>query len=72
MIVFPPQFPSLLKPICIFFEGKTNGGVSDIPWTSDGTYGIKGFGVSIYDWGKALAGEYTATITYTAEVVVEQ
>ena len=23
------------------------------------------------DWGKALAGEYTATITYTAEVVVE-
>lgn len=24
------------------------------------------------DWGKALAGEYTATITFTAEVVVEQ
>ena len=23
------------------------------------------------DWGKALAGEYTATITFTAEVVVE-
>ena len=23
-------------------------------------------------WGKALAGEYTATITYTAEVVVEE
>lgn len=24
------------------------------------------------NWGKALAGEYTATITFTAEVVVEQ
>ena len=24
------------------------------------------------DWSKALAGEYTATITYTAEVVVEE
>ena len=24
------------------------------------------------DWGRALAGEYTATITFTAEVVVEQ
>jgi len=24
------------------------------------------------DWGKALAGEYTATITFTAEVVVEE
>lgn len=27
--------------------------------------------VSSEDWGKALAGEYTATITFTAEVVVE-
>lgn len=24
------------------------------------------------DWGKAMAGEYTATITFTAEVVVEE
>lgn len=24
------------------------------------------------DWGKALAGEYTSTITFTAEVVVEE
>ena len=28
--------------------------------------------VDSVDWGKALAGEYTATITFTAEVVVEQ
>jgi hypothetical protein len=28
--------------------------------------------VTSADWGKALAGEYTATITYTAEVVVEE
>ena len=28
--------------------------------------------ISSDDWGKALAGEYTATITFTAEVVVEQ
>ena len=27
--------------------------------------------VNSADWGKALAGEYTATITFTAEVVVE-
>ena len=27
--------------------------------------------ISSEDWGKALAGEYTATITFTAEVVVE-
>jgi type 1 fimbria pilin len=28
--------------------------------------------VPVNNWGKALAGEYTATITFTAEVVVEQ
>lgn len=28
--------------------------------------------VNSADWGMALAGEYTATITFTAEVVVEQ
>lgn len=29
------------------------------------------FNANSDDWGKALAGEYTATITFTAEVVVE-
>lgn len=24
------------------------------------------------DWGKGLAGQYTSTITFTAEVVVEE
>lgn len=28
--------------------------------------------VASEDWGKALAGDYTATITFTAEVVVEE
>lgn len=34
----------------------------------------KGFSIEIRsdDWGKALAGEYTSTITFTAEVVVEE
>ena len=34
----------------------------------------KGFSVEILsdDWGKALAGEYSTTITFTCEVVVEE
>ena len=28
--------------------------------------------VNSEDWGKALGGEYSATITFTCEVVVEQ
>ena len=58
----------------IFFEGQSDGSVSDLwVWAADRTYAIKNFGVAItsYNWGKALAGNYTATITYTAEVVVE-
>ena len=27
--------------------------------------------ISSTDWGKALGGDYTATITFTSEVVVE-
>ena len=56
----------------IYFEGQSDGSVSDrwVFWSTDNTYAIKNFGVAIYDWGKALAGDYTATITYTAEVVV--
>ena len=59
----------------IFFEGQTNGSVSNLwVWTADRSYAIKNFGVAItsVDWGRALAGDYTATITYTAEVVGEQ
>ncbi|MBR6530538.1 MAG: hypothetical protein IKT43_03890 [Clostridia bacterium] len=56
----------------IYFEGQSDGSVSNlwVHWANDRTYAIKNFGVAIYDWGKALAGDYTATITYTAEVVV--
>ncbi len=34
----------------------------------------EGFSVEILsaDWGKALGGDYTSTITFTAEVVVEE
>lgn len=31
-----------------------------------------GFNANSDDWGKALAGEYTSTITFTAQVVVEE
>ena len=31
-----------------------------------------GIYVSSENWGKALAGNYTATITFTAKVVAEQ
>lgn len=57
----------------IIFEGYSDGSVSD-PRSADGNKVIKNFDVVIssFDWGKALAGDYTATITYTAEVVVEQ
>lgn len=57
----------------IFFEGKVDGSTekysivkTDIE--ADCTY----IEIASEDWGKALAGEYTATITFTAEVVAEQ
>ncbi len=56
------------------FWGQADGGVREkIQTKSDSTTDIEGFWVLVNseDWGKALAGEYTATITFTAEVVVE-
>lgn len=44
----------------------TTSGAKMIPVTS-----IR-FNALSEDWGKALAGEYTSTITFTAEVVVEE
>ena len=57
----------------ILFNGYSDGTVSD-PRSADGANVVKNFDVVIssHDWGKALAGDYTTTITYTAEVVVEQ
>lgn len=48
---------------------KTKAPTSGNPTTADVT-DILFYAVS-EDWGKALAGEYTATITFTAEVVAE-
>lgn len=59
----------------ICFEGNTNGTVNKCPTFSnfsdyDKTVVI--LNALSEDWGKALAGEYTSTITFTAEVVVEE
>ena len=63
----------------ITFLGKNNGTVTeyvtvtvDAP-NGDFTHALDQTMLKVLssDWGKALAGEYTATITFTAEVVVE-
>lgn len=66
----------------IVFEGNTSGSVQEI-LKLDTTYSQGGGALKIpvtsirfkalsEDWGKALAGEYTSTITFTAQVVVEE
>lgn len=63
-----------------YFVGQTDGTVTEKPQLATvGQKGteyeeINGFNLAVTseDWGKALAGEYTATITFTAEVVVEE
>ena len=56
------------------FLGQSNGKVKEYTQTVSGTYIYEFKETEILidseDWGKALAGEYTATITFTAEVVV--
>jgi len=58
------------------FLGQSNGEVKEYTQTVSGTYTYEFKETEILidseDWGKALAGEYTATITFTAEVVVEE
>ena len=80
------KYNSASKPLTpdttIVFEGKSNATVTEII-KLDTTYAQGGgalkipvtsirFKASSEDWGKALAGEYTSTITFTAEVVVEE
>ena len=55
----------------------SSGATFSFPGKSDGSIAEKRFnavGIYVYskDWGKALAGNYTATITFTAKVVVEK
>ena len=62
----------------LLFKGKSDGTVFEKQTTfSDAgtifaTTNSVGIYVPIENWGKALAGNYTATITFTAEVVVEE
>jgi len=57
----------------VTFEGKENGTVAET-LIVEGNYEAICllFTAENEDWGKALAGEYTSTITFTAEVVVEE
>lgn len=52
------------------FSGKSDGTVEE----KANLNSVKALivAVSSANWGKALAGDYTATITFTAEVVVEE
>ena len=56
----------------VVFMGKTDGTVSEYVKNVNGSKRTHAWvKIDSQDWGKALAGEYTATITFTAEVVVE-
>lgn len=60
----------------IVFRGQDDGTTTEKPgkyFNSGSYYEIDSLYVEINseDWGKALAGEYTTVITFTAEVVVE-
>ena len=60
------------------FKGKSDGTVYEkyTAFSNAGTIFSTTNSVGIYvakeDWGKALAGDYTATIAFTAEVVAEE
>lgn len=61
----------------LVFRGESDGGVSSAyPGQSNGQAIITSgsiyhlyINIKGYDWGKALGGDYTSIITYTAEVV---
>ncbi|MBE6920607.1 MAG: hypothetical protein E7468_03475 [Ruminococcaceae bacterium] len=58
----------------IVFPGQASGDVDDTPYYSQAAkQWLDSFYIMVNsaDWGKALGGEYTATITFTAEVVAE-
>lgn len=57
----------------LLFSGTSNGSVTPPKRMTSGNYTFQSLllKVNSEDWGKALAGEYTATITFTAEVVAE-
>ena len=59
----------------IVFKGLSTGGVQEFVkvesiYSSNPVDMVKTYvDISSTDWGKALAGNYSATITFTAEVV---
>lgn len=60
----------------LYFYGKESGTVTeraDLVNNNADYAAVTGFNLKVNsnDWGKALAGDYTATITFTTEVVVE-
>lgn len=64
----------------LVFKGKSSGTVGSVAFIKDFYYNGQRYDsyarkcklqITSKDWGKALAGEYTATITFATEVVVE-
>ena len=57
----------------LVLKGTSNGDVSAPGYYVGGRFTLDSLLLKIdsEDWGKALAGEYTTTITFTAEVVAE-
>ena len=56
---------------CITFHGDSSGTVYERSVNGDHRCDALGLTFSSADWGKALSGDYTATVTFTSEVVVE-
>ena len=56
----------------LIFKGKASGECGDMDWgkTEFDTRTLR-VEIDSTDWGKALGGEYSSTITFTAEVVSE-
>ena len=61
----------------LLFKGLSNGNCSEYFTIEKSGYGTDNSTISLdinilsADWGKALAGEYSTTITFSAEVVAE-
>ena len=72
---FPSSGISVTSGESVTFLGQSDGSVGKYVIYQDGVAGYRAesviIGMSSDDWGKALAGDYSATITFTAEVVAE-
>lgn len=62
-------YQSIASGDTLLFYGASDGRVNPPQFTSDFSFYRLRANFDTSDWGKALAGEYTATITFTAEVV---